>query len=85
MRAELPEDLPADVRDAARIMVEAARREGWTIEQVGHTDGRISIAATSPTGSGFYFTCAEDEFIDRLRAALLKTKSSHQFPDGRST
>jgi len=76
MRAELPEDLPAAVRDAARIMIEAARREGWTIEQVGHADGRISIAASSAEGRGFYFACGEDEFIDRLRAALLKTKSS---------
>jgi hypothetical protein len=73
MRAELPEDLPASVRDAARITIEAARREGWTIGQVGHTDGRISISATSPTGSGFYFACGENEFLERLRAALLKT------------
>jgi hypothetical protein len=76
MRRELPDDLPAPVRDAARIMLEAARREGWTIEQVAHTDGRISISATTPAGSGFHFGCAENEFIDRLRAALLKTKSS---------
>jgi hypothetical protein len=73
MRADLPEDLPAPVRDAARIMVESARREGWTIEQVSYADGKISIAASSPAGRGFYFACAEDEFIDRLRAALLKT------------
>ncbi|HEY4084610.1 MAG TPA: hypothetical protein VGM43_01670 [Bryobacteraceae bacterium] len=72
----MPEDLPAPVRDAARIMMEAARREGWTIEQVAHAAGRISISATSPAGSGFHFACAEDEFIDRLRAALLKTKAS---------
>jgi hypothetical protein len=76
MRGELPDDLPAPVRDAARIMMEAARREGWTVEQVSHTDGKISISATSPAGSGFHFACAENEFIDRLRAALLKTKSS---------
>lgn len=85
MRGELPEDLPAPVRDAARIMIEAARREGWTIDQVSHTGGKISIAASSPTGSGFYFTCGEDEFIDRLRAALLKSKSMGQFGEGRST
>lgn len=72
MRGELPEDLPVPVRDAARIMIEAARREGWTIEQVRHTGGRISIAASSPAGRGFYFSCGEDEFLDRLRAALLK-------------
>ena len=76
MRAELPEDLPAAVRDAARIMIEAARREGWTIDQVSHTDGRISIAANSAEGRGFYFACSENEFLDRLRAALLKSKSS---------
>ena len=81
----MPEDLPVPVKDAARIMVEAARREGWTIEQVSHMDGKISIAATFPAGSGFYFTCGEDEFIDRLRAALLKTRSFNQFPEGRST
>ena len=75
MRGEVPEDLPAPVRDAARIMIEAARREGWTIEQVSHTDGRISIAASSPVGRGFYFSCGEDEFLDRLRAALLKSSS----------
>jgi hypothetical protein len=75
MRRELPEDLPAPVRDAARIMIEAARREGWTIEQVSHTDGRISISGTSLTGSGFCFACGENEFLDRLRSALLKTKS----------
>ncbi len=74
MRGELPEDLPAPVKDAARIIIEAARREGWTIEQVGRANGRISISATSPAGSGFYFACEEGEFIDRLRAALLKTK-----------
>jgi hypothetical protein len=73
MRGELPDDLPAPVRDAARIMMEAARREGWTIQQVSHADGRISISATSPAGTGFNFACGENEFIDRLRAALLKT------------
>ncbi|HVW08756.1 MAG TPA: hypothetical protein VHC90_09240 [Bryobacteraceae bacterium] len=74
MRGDLPDGLPQPVRDAARILIETARREGWTVEQVGHSDGRISISATSPTGSGFYFACREDEFIDRLRSALLKTK-----------
>ena len=72
----MPEDLPAPVRDAARILIEAARREGWTIDEASHSDGRISIAASSSTRRGFYFSCGEDEFIDRLRAALLKTKSS---------
>ncbi|HEU5021529.1 MAG TPA: hypothetical protein VFT60_06550 [Bryobacteraceae bacterium] len=72
MTGELPEDLPALVRDTARIMMEAARREGWTIDEFTHTGGRISIAANSPTGRGFYFSCEEDEFLDRLRAALLK-------------
>jgi len=76
MRGELPDDLPAPVRDAARIMIEAARREGWTIEEVSHTNGRISISATSPAGSGFHFACGENEFLDRLRAALLKTRPS---------
>ena len=70
----MPDDLPAPVRDAARILIESARREGWTIDQVSHTDGRISIAASSTAVGGFYFACSEHEFVDRLRAALLKTK-----------
>jgi hypothetical protein len=72
----LPDDLPEPVTDAARIMVEAARREGWTIDEVSHADGRISIAASSPAGCGFYFTCREEEFLGRLRGALLKSRSS---------
>jgi hypothetical protein len=85
MTGELPEDLPAAVRDAARIMIDGVRREGWTIDEISHTGGQISIAASSPAGGGFYFTCAEDEFIDRLRAALLKTRSLSQFGNGCST
>jgi hypothetical protein len=76
MRGDLPDGLPVSVRDAARILIETARREGWTVDPVSHSEGRISIAATSPTGSGFHFACGENEFIDRLRAALLKSKAS---------
>lgn len=75
MRGDLPDGLPAPVRDAARILIEAARCEGWIVDQVSHSEGRISIAATSPTGSGFHFACPDNEFIDRLRAALLKSKA----------
>jgi hypothetical protein len=54
-------------------MMEAARREGWRVE-VSVSEGKISISATSPDGSGFHFACAENKFIERLHAALLKTR-----------
>lgn len=73
MGEDLPDGLPAEIRDAACIMLEAARREGWTVQEVRLAGGKISISATSPNGGGFHFACGENEFIDRLRAALLKT------------
>jgi hypothetical protein len=75
MRGELPAGLPATIRDAARIMIEAARREGWRVEEEVLADGKLSISASSPDGNGFCFASGETEFVERLRAGLMKTRS----------
>jgi hypothetical protein len=67
----LAEGFHPEARNALRVLIEAARREGWDIRELGSQQGIVSVAATSP-GGGFCFACPEDELLDRLRVLLLK-------------
>lgn len=69
----LPPDLPEEIRNVARVVIMAARREGWVFQEIRLVHGTISMAAMSPTGDDVSFSCTQNVFLNRLRAALRKT------------
>ena len=75
MKSDLPDGLRPDVRNAAQLLIDAARQEGWEIGPVRLQAGVISLSASRSDGSGFQFSCNSDDFPQRLKRALLKEKN----------
>lgn len=69
MGTHLPDELPAGIRTAAHAIIEAARREGWTV-RVNLIGALIYVSATSPLGSHPTLVCGQEVFVERLQGLL---------------